>query len=160
MSIILKQVANHRNTGDILSQVEESLNSIKDDEEVNVVLFSDKKPNPALPQLKYLNGIVLKTISDGLPDHPPVAALYSYFEEMFAPILENTIAGVTYQYFDLKKSKVTEMDAVIDQIIKFAKNEWGIDVLTKIESKKPEAFEAYVGAYANQWEGLQDALKQ
>lgn len=79
---------------------------------------------------------------------------------MFAPILENTIAGVTYQYFDLKKSKVTEMDAVIDQIIKFAKNEWGIDVLTKIESKKPEAFEAYVGAYANQWEGLQDALKQ
>lgn len=159
MSLKLKAVADNHNTSDIINQVEKQLNSIKEDEKINVVLFSDIKPNPALPQLKYLNGVVLKTISDGLPDHPPVAALYGYFEEMFAPILEHTIAGETYQYFDLKKSKVADMNAVIAKIIEFAKTTWGIDVLTKIESRQPQAFEAYADAYANQWEGLEEVLK-
>ena len=48
----------------------------------NFFIYDDKK-NAALPQLKYLFGIVLKAISDALPDHPPVNALYRYFEEVF-----------------------------------------------------------------------------
>lgn len=160
MSIKFKTTVDRRNSYDELDKIENVLTELKEDETLNVVVFSDVKPNPALPSLKYLNGVVLKTISDALPEHPPVAALYSYFEEMFAPILEHEIAGEKYQYFDLKKCKVAEMDAVIDKIIKFSKTEWNIDVLSKIEVKSPEASVAYIDAYTNQWEGLEEALKQ
>lgn len=160
MSIKFKTTVDRRNSCDEIDKIENILKELKEDETLHVVVFSDVKPNPALPQLKYLNGIVLKTISDGLPDHPPVAAIYSYFEEMFAPILEHEIAGKKYPYFDLKKCKVADMDTVIDKIIKFANTEWNIDVLTKIEVRKPEASVAYINAYTNQWEGLEEALKQ
>lgn len=160
MGLKLKTVVNRRTAFDELDKIENLFTELKEDEVLNVAIFSDSKPNPALPQLKYLNGIVLKTISDGLPDHPPVTALYNYFEEKFAPILEHTIAGVSYEYFDLKKCKVSDMDKVIDKIIKFANTEWNIDVLSKIEVKSPESAQAYIGAYANQWEDLEELLQQ
>lgn len=116
------------------------------------VLIFDDTNNRSLPHLKYLFGVVLKEISDQLPTHPPVDALYRYFEEIYAPThvcdLPN---GEKYEYFSLKNEKAIEMNEVIERIIHHAKTEWNIDVTQKDETKIPGAKELWAGAYASQW---------
>ena len=114
-------------------------------------LIYDKLKNRSLPQLKYLFGVVLKTISNGLPDHPPVDALYRYFEEVYAPIHTCEIQGERYEYFDLKNEKSIEMDDVIERIIHHAATQWNITIPTKEEIREAEARELYVDAYAEMW---------
>lgn len=115
------------------------------------VFVYDKSRNRSLPQLKYLFGVVLKTISEGLPDHPPVDALYRYFEEVYAPIHSCKIQGEKYEYFDLKNDKSIEMDDVIEKIIHHAATQWNITIPTKDEVRDAEAKELYADAYAEMW---------
>ena len=114
-------------------------------------LIYDKLKNRSLPQLKYLFGVVLKTISKGLPEHPHVDALYRYFEEVYAPIHTCEIQGERYEYFDLKNEKSIEMDDVIERIIHHAATQWNITIPTKEEIREAEARELYVDAYAEMW---------
>lgn len=111
----------------------------------------DNTKNPLLPQLKYLCGIVLKTISDTLPDHPPIDALYRYFEEKFAPRHTVKIDGEDYEYVDLKNEKATEMDNVIKAIVHLAQSRWGINVPERSSLKVPEAKELFKDAYLEMW---------
>lgn len=96
-----------------LNEFNENLTKLPDGE-YGFMLF-DKEKNKVLPQLKYLNGIVLKKISDEHPDHPSVSALYRYFEELYAPILSCELDNETYEYFDLKRAKSSEMNDVIEK---------------------------------------------
>ena len=108
--------------------------------------------NKSLPQLKYLFGVVLKTISEQLPTHPPVDALYRYFEEIYAPIhVCDLPGGEKYEYFNLKNEKASEMNEVIERIIHHVNTEWGIKVMLKDKTKMPEAKELWAGAYTEQW---------
>lgn len=67
------------NDGDVdLNEFKESLYDLSDGE-YGFLIF-DKEKNKTLPQLKYLNGVVLKRISEELPEHPGISALYRYFE--------------------------------------------------------------------------------
>lgn len=133
-----------------LNEFNENLTKLPDGE-YGFMLF-DKEKNKVLPQLKYLNGIVLKKISDEHPDHPSVSALYRYFEELYAPILSCELDNETYEYFDLKRAKSSEMNDVIEKIIHYAKTKWNIDVITRDDLKLPSASEPYADAYANQWQ--------
>lgn len=119
-------------------------------------LLFDKKKNCSLPQLKFLFGYLLKTLSEELEDHPEPEALYRYFEELYAPLHTCQIPGEenTFEYFDLKNESATEMDFVIEKIIHHAKSEWGIDLLSRDLLKAAEAQEAYAGAYAETWKNL------
>lgn len=120
-------------------------------------LLFDKNKNRSLPQLKFLFGYILKTLSEELEGHPEPEALYSYFEELYAPIHSCKIPGEAYifEYFDLKNEPATEMDFVINKIIHHAKTEWGIDLLTREGLKAAEAAELYAGAYAETWKNYQ-----
>ena len=121
------------------------------------VLFMDDTKNRSLNNLKYLFGVVLKTISDELPNHPPVDALYRYFEEIYAPIhVCDLPGGERYEYFNLKNEKAKEMNEVIEDIIHHAKSEWGIDIMSKVDVKQPEAKEVWAGAYTEQWKAFLD----
>ena len=116
------------------------------------VLVFDEAKNRSLPQLKYLFGVVLKRISDQLPSHPPVDALYRYFEELYAPIHVCDLPdGTKYEYFNLKNEKASEMNEVIESIIHHANTEWSIKVESKDATKLPEAKELWAGAYTEQW---------
>lgn len=116
------------------------------------VLIMDDTRNRSLPQLKYLFGVVLKTISEELPTHPPVDALYRYFEEIYAPIHTCDLpGGERYEYFSLKNEKASEMNEVIESIIHHANTEWGIKVEPKDATRLPEAKELWAGAYTEQW---------
>lgn len=138
------------NDGDVdLNEFKESLYDLSDGE-YGFLIF-DKEKNKTLPQLKYLNGVVLKRISEELPRHPGISALYRYFEELYAPILKDEIDGETYEYFDLKSTKSSEMNEVIEKIIHHAKTKWNIEIITRDELKLPSASEPYADAYANQW---------
>ena len=103
------------------ADTEELLDSLENlpDGEYKFLIYDEAK-NRSLPQLKYLFGIVLKQISDALPEHPKIDALYRYFEEVYAPIHVCTIAGEKYQYFDLKNEKPIELDNVIRKIVQHA----------------------------------------
>lgn len=111
----------------------------------------DTQKNRSLPQLKYLFGVVLKTISNGLPDHPSVDALYRYFEEIYVPVHTCEIQGERYEYFDLKNDKSIEMDDVIEKIIHHAATQWSIPIPTRDEVRDAEAKELYADAYAEMW---------
>ena len=62
-------------------EIELAIGNLKDGD--YTILIMDDTKNKSLPQLKYLFGVVLKTISEQLPTHPPVDALYRYFEEIY-----------------------------------------------------------------------------
>lgn len=114
-------------------------------------LIFDETKNPALPHLKYLFGVVLKAISDGLPDHPPVDALYRYFEEVYAPIHTCEIRGEKFEYFDLKNEKTNEVNSVIDDIVHHATTQWGIVIPDRDSVRAPSAQEPYEDAYIEAW---------
>ena len=126
------------------------------DGEYGYLLF-DKNKNRSLPQLKFLFGYILKTLSEELDGHPEPEALYRYFEELYAPIHSCKIPGedMVFEYFDLKNEPTTEMDYVINKIIHHAKTEWSIDLLTREGIKAAEAAELYAGAYADTWKNYQ-----
>lgn len=133
------------------SELKEAVDILPDGE-YGYLLF-DKKKNRSLPQLKFLFGYVLKTLSEELEEHPDPEALYSYFEELYAPIHRCKIPGEVneFEYFDLKNEPAAEMDYVINEIIRHAKTEWNIDLLTRERLKAAEAAELYAGAYADTW---------
>jgi len=54
---------------------------------------------------------------------------------------------------DLKNCSSKEMGDVIEKIIQFADKELDITIGSREQLKDPEAQEAYVDAYNNQWEG-------
>lgn len=114
------------------------------------ILFDDKK-NPALPHLKYLFGVVLKTISDNLPEHPPVDALYRYFEALYAPAHVCQIDGETFYYRDLKNEKTNEVNNVIESIIHHASSQWRITIQDRDSLSLPGAQEPYEDAYIEMW---------
>lgn len=118
----------------------------------------DGSKNRSLPQLKYLFGVVLKTISREHPQHPPVNALYRYFEEIYAPLHTCDIDGEKFEYLDLKNEKSTEVDDVIQCIIHHAKKEWGIKVPTREELKTAEAKALYADAYMDCWKDYQHII--
>ena len=135
-----------------MKEFKDSLDNLPDGE-YGYLLF-DKQKNRSLPQLKYLFGVVLKTISENLPDHPSIDALYRYFEEIYAPIHTCYINGEKYEYFDLKNEKSIEMDDVIEKIIHHATNQWNISILSKEEIKASEARDPYMDAYSEMWKNL------
>ena len=139
------------------ADTDELLDSVDnlEDGEYGFLLF-DKKKNRSLPQLKFLFGYILPTISEELESHPEPEALYRYFEEIYAPIHRCKIPGEVeeFEYFDLKNEPATEMDFVIEKIIHHAMSEWQIDLLSRDRLKAAEAQEAFAGAYANTWKNL------
>lgn len=137
------------------SELKESVDILPDGE-YGYLIF-DKKKNRSLPQLKFLFGYLLNTLSEEVEGNPEPEALYSYFEELYAPIHRCKIPGETnvFEYFDLKNEPATEMDYVINCIIHHAKKEWGIDLLTRDRLKAAEAAELYAGAYADTWKNYQ-----
>ena len=121
------------------------------DGDYTVLIFDDTK-NRSLPQLKYLFGVVLKEISEKLPTHPPVDALYRYFEENYSPIHTCDLPGdEKFEYFSLKNEKASEVNEVIEKIIHHVSTEWGIKIASKDAVKQPEAKELWAGAYTEQW---------
>lgn len=131
-------------------EIELAIGNLKDGD--YTILIMDNTKNKSLPQLKYLFGVVLKTISEQLPTHPPVDALYRYFEEIYAPIhVCDLPGGEKYEYFNLKNEKASEMNEVIEKIIHHVNTEWGIKVMLKDKTKMPEAKELWAGAYTEQW---------
>jgi len=144
-----KGVVEVRNSIADKNELLDSLDTLKDGKYLYLLL--DKGKNRALPQLKYLFGIVLKTISENLPGNPPINALYKYFEELYAPIHTCNIKGERVQYADLKTEKSGVIDLVIKKIIHHAKTQYNIDVQTRESLKESEAREVYAGAYAEEW---------
>ena len=113
-------------------------------------VICDETKNRNLPYLSYLFSVVLKYLSDALPSHPNTTALYKFFEDMFAPIHTSIINGKQFRYCELKSEKSTDVNEVIEKIVEYALNEWGIEVPRQEDMKDPENRELYSQAYLNQ----------
>ncbi|MGL5690374.1 MAG: hypothetical protein ACRDD8_06065 [Bacteroidales bacterium] len=150
MSIKTKGVVTIINGRYNLRDVEESLSMLTDGE--YSFFICDKKKNRTMPQLKYLFGVVLRRIADELEgERADVNDLYRFFEKKFAPIKTISINGEECIVQDLKNSTHQEMGDVIEQIVLFAERELNISMPTRDELKLPQASEAYVNAYNDQW---------
>jgi len=117
-------------------------------------VICDETKNPSLPQLKYLFGVVLRTISDALPGNPPIDGLYRYFEEMYAPIRACNLPEGKFEYFNLKNEKSVEVNNVIEKIIHHAAEKWGIEVPERDLLRTPGASEPFMDAYLEMWQHL------
>ena len=141
-----------RKIGGVLhkQELDMALEKLPDNVDGYDFLIYDHKVNRQLHNLKYLLSVVLKQISDELPDHPSTTALYKYFEEIFAPEHSCTINGKKYTYFDLKNEKSNDFGNVVEKITKFAQERWNIMIVSKDELRNAEAREFFAKAYANQ----------
>lgn len=116
-----------------------------------VFVVVDKNKKGSLGAMRYLF-LILKVISDKLSDHPTTDQLYRYFSDIFAPVHRCTIAGKTYEYYDLKKERQVDLGVIVDKIIQYAQKKWNIEVPSMDELKNPENSELYATAYANQFD--------
>lgn len=132
-----------------LAELKQSIAKLKDGNYMYYIV--DDLQNRVLPQLKFLNGVVLKTISEQLPDHPDTGALYRYYERLFAPKRTCKLLGEDFEYQDLKAEPAVEVIDVTNRIIHHAFTEFGIRVPTLEDMKRAEAKELYVEAYAEIW---------
>lgn len=141
----LMKVAGHT----VVDEFRRACEKLPDNENYLFVICDDKR-NRNLPFLSYFFSVVLKYISDSLPDHPGTTALYKYFEDMFAPIHTVKINDEQFQYCDLKSEKSSDVNDVIEKVVEYALKEWGIDVPRKEDMRDPKMRELYSQAYLNQ----------
>lgn len=149
MSIKSKGIIQIEGLAPDLAELNRCLSELEDGE--YAFYLCDKKTNKVLPRLKYLFGVVLKTLSDELPEHPPIDALYKYFEKRFAPVKEVELFGEVFGYQDLKNCTSIEMDKVVTEIVHYAKTKYGVNIFSRQELKHADASVPYVGAYDDQW---------
>lgn len=130
-------------------ELDASLDKLPDGESFKFLIVDDK-PNRVLPQLTYLFSVLLKVISDQLPEHPSTEALYRYFEDEFAPLHTCKINGEVYEYTDLKREKAVDVGKFIESITEFARTEWHLEIPENKDLRKPENAELYSQAYLQQ----------
>ena len=131
------------------SEFEQSCEKLPDNREYLFVICDDTK-NRNLPFISYFFSVVLKYISDALPDHPGTTALYKYFEDMFAPVHVSKINGKRFKYCELKSEKSRDFNNIIEKVVEYALNEWGIEVPRNEELRDPANRELHAQAYLNQ----------
>lgn len=141
-----------RNKQDITCEIAERLQELPDGDYEFYIY--DKLKNRTLPQIKYLFSVVLKTISDRLPNHPPINALYRWYEQMFAPLHYYEVNGETFEYVDLKNEPSSELNQVIKKITDHAYRRWNIEIKERSAMNAPEARELYADAYADTWKDI------
>ena len=127
-----------------------------------VFVIADEGKNRNLPYLTYLFSVVLKYLSDKLPDHPSTTALYKYFEDMYAPIHTCTVNGEQFEYCELKSEKSIDVNNFIERVVEYASKNWGIEVPRNETLAKPENRELYSQAYLKQdidWNSVISSLK-
>lgn len=149
---------NGRIIGDELHQ---TLDKLSDNKEYLFVV-ADEKKNRNLPYLTYLFSVVLKYLSDKLPDHPSTTALYKYFEGKFAPTHPCTVNGEWFKYRELKSEKSIDVNNFIERVVEYASENWGIEVPRNETLAKPENRELYSQAYLTQdidWNSVISSLK-
>ena len=120
------------------------------DNENYLFVICDDTRNRNLPYLSYFFSVVLKYISDSLPDHPDTKALYKYFEDMFAPIHTVRINDEQFEYCELKSEKASDVNDVIEKVVEYALKEWGIEVPRNEDLRDPKMRELHSQAYLNQ----------
>ncbi len=122
---------------------------LPDNDDYEFVIANNTR-NRNLPFLSYLFSVVLKYISDSLPSHPPTMALYKFFEAKFAPVHASIINGERFEYRDLKSEKASDVNNIIEMVVEYALNTWGIEIPRKEELRDPAFREFYSQAYLNQ----------
>lgn len=120
------------------------------DNDEYLFVICDNTKNRNLPYLSYFFSVVLKYISDALPDHPGTTALYKFFEDMFAPIHTSRINGIEFEYCELKSEKASDVNGIIEKVVEYASKEWGIEVPRQEDLKDPELRELHSQAYLKQ----------
>lgn len=130
------------------NELKMALAKLPDNQDYDFLIY-DHKANRLLPYLNYLFSVVLKQISDQLPNHPSTHSLYKYFEERFAPEHTCVIDGQKFSYFDLKGEKSTDFCKVVENIVEYVQKNWNITVTSREELTAPEYRDFCVKAYAN-----------
>lgn len=128
-----------------------------------VFVIADEGKNRNLPYLTYLFSVVLKYLSDSLPDHPSTTALYKFFEDMYAPLHTCTVNGEQFEYCELKSEKSIDVNNFIERVVEYASKNWGIKVPRNEVLAKPENRELYSQAYLQQdidWNSVISSLKK
>lgn len=141
----IKKVAGHT----VIEEFKTACKALPDNNEYLFAIL-DNTRNRNLPFLSYFFSVVLKYISDSLPNHPGTTALYKFFEDMFAPVHVVEINNQRFEYRELKSEKSRDVNNVIEKVVEYALKEWGIEVPRKEELKEPEMRELYSQAYFNQ----------
>ena len=128
-----------------------------------VFTIADETKNRNLPYLTYLFTIVLKYLSDTLPDRPSPIAIYKYFEDLYAPLHTCTVNGEQFAYCELKTEKSIDVNNFIERVVEYASKHWGIEVPRNEVLAKPENRELYSQAYLKQdidWNSVISSLKK
>lgn len=143
------------------SELESVCDKLPDNKEYMFVI-ADEGKNRNLPYLTYLFSVVLKYLSDALPDHPSPTALYKFFEDKYASRHTCTVNGKQFEYCELKSEKSVDVNNFIERVVEYASENWGIEVPRNETLAKPEYRELYSQAYLKQdidWQCYISSLK-
>ena len=125
MTIKARGIINVRGDAD-----KRELNRVADELEDGEYSFFilDKKNNPSLPMMQYINGVLLSEISKKMlekGESVSIDTLYAYFEQKYSDeILEKNGWTGTVRYHNMKKLKTAELSIIANKI-----KEWGEEVL-------------------------------
>lgn len=127
--------------------------SLLTDGEYGFFIF-DKKNNPMLPMIQYINGVLIQDIYKELKSRGVKVSrygLYKFFEQKFSPKIKESIGDVEVEYFNMKKMKVADLKEVAQQIKDWAKENLNLSFTSRNDLKGGKYNKQYAEVQANAW---------
>lgn len=132
-----------------LGELRSSIRGLPDGE--YAFYICDKKKNKSLSAMKYLWGVVLKTIANESGDFD-TNTWYLFFQKKFVPKKVVVVEGEEVLIQEAKKLTAKEFSFFIEQIISYSNDFLNTKIVPRDELSQPEAQDLYVGAYDEMWE--------
>lgn len=113
----------------------------------------DKKNNPMLPMIQYINGVLISNIHQHLVKKGfriTRDGLYKYFEQKFSDIIIEKIGNEAIEYYNMKNLKTAELSEIAEKIKRWGEN-IGVTFPSRNEMKKPEYEEQHAEVQASMW---------
>lgn len=127
--------------------------SLLTDGEYGFFIF-DKKNNPMLPMIQYINGVLIQGIYKELKSRGLRVTrygLYKFFEQKYSPKITEQIGDFEVEYYNMKKMKVAQLQDIADSIKEWAKQELNMDFTSREDLKSTKYNQQYAEVQANAW---------
>lgn len=151
MAIIKRGIVNITNNSPDANEFVGCCQTLEDGE-YGFFIF-DKKNNPMLPMIQYINGVLISNIHSFLKQKGYRVSrdgLYKFFEEKFSEPVTEKIGDDVITYYNMKKLKTSELGDIADKIKQWGEK-LGVSFPSRSEMKAPQYEQQHASVQADMW---------